>query len=139
MHVETRPLNEKHQTTQHNSNSRGDMHTIDDITSLDAVRWERARKAAEQLVRDKAPRPDKAVYTAPSFDRFPRWVTLSMLLVLLVIGTAAFWMSAGKQIAATDVALQPIVLAYSNRLSSTWSDAPIVSPLLLVELDTILF
>ncbi|MCC7451683.1 MAG: hypothetical protein IT324_30020 [Anaerolineae bacterium] len=115
------------------------MSPLDDITPLDAVRWERARKLAGQSIQAATPKPDQAHYIRQSFNRFPRWVTVSMLTVLGVIGIAAFWLSAGKQIAATDLVLMPIVRDYNARLSTGWADFAILLTLLLGELGTILF
>ncbi|MCC7452319.1 MAG: hypothetical protein IT324_33265 [Anaerolineae bacterium] len=115
------------------------MNPIDEIAGLDTVRWERARSLAQQIVKSTVNKPDKSYYTGQTFSRFPRWVTALTLIVLGVIGVAAFWLSAGKQIAATDLVLMPIVRDYGTRLSPGWADIAILLMLLLSELGTILF
>lgn len=114
------------------------MNPLDDITGLDATRWKRARKQAQQTVISTVQKPDKRLFTGRAFGRFPAWVTAIMLIVLGVIAIAAFWISAGKQIAATDLVLMPVVHDY-QRLSAGWADVSILLNLLLGELGTILF
>jgi hypothetical protein len=114
------------------------MTQLDDITGLDTARWERARKQAQHIVRDMVAEPDKRLYTGRAFQKYPGWLTSATLVVLALVASAAFWISAGKQIAATNVVLTPIVHDY-DRLSTGWADVAIVLSLCLGEFGTVLF
>src|SRR5260221_13159249 len=105
------------------------MNTIDDITGLDITRWERARRLAQEQVRNMVPKPVAEHYSPRGFGRFPTWVTVGMFVMLFVIATAAFWISAGKQITATDLVLMPVVEDYHS-LSGPWAEFGIMLNLL---------
>jgi hypothetical protein len=115
------------------------VYELDHIAGLDTTRWERARHNAREIVRSRLQRPEPSQYAVRVYTRLPEGFTKGMLIVLGIIALAAFWISAGKQIAATDIVLSPIVKEYDNRLSTGWADVGIGLNLLLGELGTILF
>lgn len=109
----------------------------DMLSPLSAERFERARTYAADQVR-KQRRPDPATYRGADFSKYPPRVTLAATIALIIVGGAAFWLSAGKQIAASDLILGPLVGHY-ERLSPFWEDTAILLMLLLGEIGTVLF
>lgn len=111
---------------------------IEGIQSLSSAQYARARQNAIDRVRSSTTEPDKAYYTARSFSRYPPALTRLLLLALFVVAGLSFLISAGKEIAASDLVLQPIVKDY-QKLSPAWADISNVSILFLGELGTLLF
>jgi hypothetical protein len=111
---------------------------IDTITGLDQTRWERARAQAIEQVKNLLTPPNEKLYVLRGNGKHPRWLEVAAMVLLAIVGGGAFWLSAGKQIAATDLALAPVVADY-RRLSSMWQDMGIVLNLSFGELGTILF
>lgn len=108
------------------------------VASLDSARWERARNNARETIRNRARKPDPKRFQPRGFGRFPAYVNVGMILLLAVVAASAFWISAGKQIAATDLVLKPVIEDY-KRLSTGWVDIGIVLNLLLGEIGTVFF
>jgi hypothetical protein len=110
------------------------------ITPLSYDRWNRAKDNTINIIKTMNPEPNPKDYINRSkISKYPGWFTFGFTVMLMIVAIGAFWVSAGKQIAATDLTLNPIAKDFSSKLSSTWADIGIIMTLLLGEIGTILF
>ena len=93
--------------------------SMSNITGLDLLRFEEARRQAEDQIRASVPMPERARYTAGSFSKHPPAVQAGALLALTIVALAMFWTSAGKAIVAAVPTLAPMVESY-GRLTPSW-------------------
>lgn len=111
--------------------------TINLPAIMSLSQWQAAeRKAGEDVCRAVHP-PQERDFTAASFSKYPRWLSTGMGIVLILVASGAFWISAGKQIVASDMAMG--YLTDSSRLSASYVSIAIVCGLLFGELGTFLF
>ncbi|GEM_PF-6863012 len=111
---------------------------LSNIPHLSAERWQQARQRAIETVRASVPEPDPAHYVSKQgISAFPAWFMRSLIALLVIVAGAAFWMSAGKQVMAAGMLVDP--LSTSERLTPFWGDVAIVLSLAFGELGAILF
>ena len=102
--------------------------------------WESVKSTADAEVIGKLrlPDTDDPKYKVRAFSKYPQWLIVVISAILLLVAVAAFWISAGKQIAATALILDPLGNSY-NHLSGTWSNIGDLFALAFGEGATILF
>lgn len=109
------------------------------IPQLTAERWQEAKMRAIQIVRESIPEPRPEHYVSDlGISKYPPSLVKGIVVMLIAVGMAAFWISAGKQIAAAGLVIDPIS-AGSTRLSPIWGNGGVVATLVFGEVGSILF
>ena len=112
---------------------------LSSISHLSAERWQQARQRAIETIRSGLPEPRPEHYISSArISKYPLALVNSIIVMLIIVGLAAFWISAGKQIAAAGLVVDPIS-ASSDRLSPTWGTGGVVAMLAFGEVGSILF
>jgi len=111
---------------------------ITTIPGLTTARYEATKEAAKKIILNKLVEPQWANYRSRGLSDLPNWIVYAAIMLLLIVAGASFWISAGKEIAATALVLEPIGAAYDH-LSPLWSNVSVVAALALGEAGTILF
>jgi len=112
--------------------------TIESIPHLNGNRWEKTIIKAKQQVINALTKPRLDDYTKESMNSIPTGLYRGIIVLLAIVAIAAFWTSAGKQISATAMLLDPVVKT-SEHLSQFWADVSVIGMLAIGELGTILF
>jgi hypothetical protein len=114
------------------------MRDLSMIPGLTSERWLNARQRAQETIRNSVKQPVESAYSLPAFSSYPNWLIRGIVGLLAVVAFSAFWISAGKQVSATALILDPLVTDY-HRLSGQWVDASILLVLAMGEAGSILF
>jgi len=112
--------------------------TIEQIPHLNGNRWEKTIIKAKQQVINALTKPHLDDYVKESMNSIPAGLYRALIAMLAIVAIAAFWVSAGKQISATAMLLEPVVKT-SDHLSQGWADVSVIGMLALGEIGTILF
>lgn len=109
------------------------------IRPLTTAKWDAAIEYARNVTLQGNHEPNREMFK-PKPNKYPRWVTMPLLLGLVVILFAAWWVSAGKQILVVDDFLAPLLASDTRgRISQMWANISIIATLLLGEVGTLTF
>jgi hypothetical protein len=112
---------------------------IANITPLKGEQWQVAWADAEKAVIALESEPNFESYIRVSISRYPSWLNTIMLSALAVIAMGALWISAGKQIAATELVLGSVVQHSAGRVSTFWLDMSLLVALVVGEVGALAF
>jgi hypothetical protein len=112
-------------------------HLINEISPLKVERWEAAHTLACEQIRTDAPEPLFEHYVRGMVSKYPPIVIKGLVAALLVLALGALFVSAGKQMIATDFVLSDLV--QYGRVGSTWVDMSLLVTLLLGEIGALTF
>ena len=121
---------------QYNANQIA-MSNLAEVKHLTAAKWQETIGKAEQLVMKRVKVPQRASF-AQTDSRYPPRLVALVIGLMVVVALAAFYISAGKEIAATDTLFEDLVQHYP-RLSAAYVEVGIVMALMLSELGALLF
>ena len=116
------------------------MNAIDitPIPGLTTARYESTKEAARKIIVGKLHEPQWSSYKGRALSNLPNWIVYAVIVLLMIVAGASFWISAGKEIAAVALVLEPIGATYDH-LSPLWSNVSVIAALALGEAGTILF
>lgn len=110
---------------------------ISHVPGLTSQRFEQARRAAQESIRQSVPKPVEQTYHRAG-SGIPQGVVYAAIAMLLIVAFAAFVISAQKQIVATADILYKMA-AEHDQLTPFLAGAGVIAGLALGELGTILF
>lgn len=105
---------------------------------LSTERYLNAQQAAKDAVKKRIRKPEERDFKTATVSHYPNWFIYGVIGALIVVMIASFWVSAGKQVAASGLMFDHLPGEFSH-LTDTWSNGSIISMLILSEIGSILF
>jgi hypothetical protein len=81
---------------------------INSIVPLTTQRWENARAQAERTIRERLQEPTRRQFRAGDSE-YPPALIVAVIVLMIVVAVAAFYLSALKEVTVTDITLTTLV------------------------------
>jgi hypothetical protein len=112
--------------------------SVDDVRHMSAEQWANAVDSAKKTIRESNPEPDFNGYLQSNIQDLPGWVTTPVFIGLTALALMALYVSAGKQLAASDLVFGDLIHV-TDRVSPFWVSTTLIAMLLCGELGSLLF
>jgi hypothetical protein len=112
--------------------------SVNDVRHVSAEQWANAVDSAKKTIRESNPEPDFNGYLQSNIQDLPGWVTTPVFIGLTALALMALYVSAGKQLAASDLVFGDLI-HLTDRISPLWVSTALIFMLLCGELGSLLF